>query len=225
MSLVLRKYLAEVLGTLILVFVGGLSIVAAAAADVPNLIVVAFGFGLALLIGLYAFGEVSGGHFNPAVSLAMMLDGRMGLTEMIGYWVAQVAGALLGGLLLLFASDQATVATTATLPVAGVTETFLLELALTTFFVAVILKVTMSETYGGQALTAIPLALVGVHLAIWPLTGSSVNPARTLGSGIVGNELTDVWIYMVAPLVGAAIGWTLYRLTVTGTIEMRVRTE
>jgi aquaporin Z len=219
----MRRYVAELIGTLILVFVGGLAILGGGG----DLVVIAFGFGLALLIGLYAVGEVSGGHFNPAVSLGALLDGRINLTEMIGYWIAQVAGAVIAALLLLWASDQVSVAATTTQvnPAVGVGSAFLLELALTAFFVMVILKVTKSEGYGGQALTVIPLSLVALHLASVPLTGTSVNPARTLGPGIVGSELTDVWIYLLAPLLGAVVGWALYQITTKGTIEMAVDTE
>ena len=84
----LRNYLAELLGTFTLVFIGSLAILAAVATDAPLVITIAFGFGLALLAGLYAFGELSGGHFNPAVSLGMFLSGRLELPTMIGYWIS-----------------------------------------------------------------------------------------------------------------------------------------
>jgi aquaporin Z len=170
---------------------------------------------------------VSGGHFNPAVSLAALLDGRINLTEMIGYWIAQVAGAVVAALMLLWASDQDAVAgtTTRVSPTIGVGSAFLLELVLTAFFVMVILKVTKSYGYSGQALTVIPLSLVALHLASVAFTGTSVNPARTLGPGIVGSQLADVWIYLLAPLIGAVVGWALYQVTTKGTIEMAVDTE
>jgi aquaporin Z len=226
MSMNVRRYLAEILGTMILVFVGGMAILSTkvmSPLETP-LIVIAFGFGLALWIGLYAVGEVSGGHFNPAVSLAMLLDGRLSLSLMIGYWVSQVAGAVLGGLLLLWASSQDAVASTATVVGEGVSvsSAFMLELAMTAFFVMVILKVTKSETFGVQALSAISIALVGIHLAMVPFTGASVNPARTLGSAIIGNTYPDMWLYMVAPLVGAAIGWLIYQVTVFGKVEVSI---
>jgi aquaporin Z len=223
MSEAIRRYIAELIGTLILVFVGGLAILGGGG----DLVVIAFGFGLALLIGLYAVGEVSGGHFNPAVSLAALLDGRINLTEMIGYWIAQVAGAVVAALMLLWASDQDAVAgtTTRVSPTIGVGSAFLLELVLTAFFVMVILKVTKSYGYSGQALTVIPLSLVALHLASVAFTGTSVNPARTLGPGIVGSQLADVWIYLLAPLIGAVVGWALYQVTTKGTIEMAVDTE
>ncbi len=90
----MQKYLAEVLGTFTLVVVGSFAIVSASAGESLGIVSIALGFGLALLIGLYAFAEVSGGHFNPAVSLAMFLDRRLSMEDMIGYWISQVIGAI-----------------------------------------------------------------------------------------------------------------------------------
>ena len=110
----IKKLLAEVLGTYILLLVGGAAILAInGSGAATTLVAIAFGFGLAQLAGLYAFGEVSGGHYNPAVSLAMVLDGRMDPVTMITYWVSQIAGAVLAGLTLLAATSQEAVASTA----------------------------------------------------------------------------------------------------------------
>jgi aquaporin Z len=219
---------AEFLGTFGLLFIGGLGILTATRTGegllVPGgLVVIALGFGLALLVSLYAFGEVSGGHYNPAVSLGALLDGRIGLAAFARYLVAQVAGAAVAGLALLAASSQDAVAGTATVPGAGVSAgtAFLLETLLTAIFVAVILKVTTSGTMGPTAFLAIPLTLVAIHLAAVPLSGASVNPARTLGSAIVGNNYTDVWVYLTAPFLGAVLGWVLYRLVTSGTVDVR----
>jgi aquaporin Z len=205
----LRNYVAELLGTFTLVFVGSLSILAAVATDAPLVITVAFGFGLALLAGLYAFGEISGGHFNPAVSLAMFLSGRLELPAMIGYWVAQFAGAILASLAVLAAFSQDDVAGTVTSASAS-WDAFWLELVLTTIFVAVILQSSRSQRVYGTALLAIPLTLVAIHLAAIPVSGSSVNPARSLGPALVGNEWTDFWIYLTAPLIGGVIGAVIH---------------
>ena len=110
----LQKYLAELLGTFTLVFVGTMGILAARGEVARRNVAIAFAFGLALLAGLYAFADVSGGHFNPGVSLAMFLDKRLDLPHMIGYWLAQLAGAVLGSLCVLIAFDQDAVASTAT---------------------------------------------------------------------------------------------------------------
>jgi aquaporin Z len=206
----LRAYVAELLGAFTLVFVGSLSILAAATLDAPLLLVVALGFGLALLAGLYAFGEISGGHFNPAVSLGMYLSGRLDVRTMIGYWVAQCVGAVAASLAVLVAYSQDDVASTAT-TASATGDAFWLELLLTAVFVAVILQSSRSERVYGTALLAIPLTLVAIHLAAIPVSGSSVNPARTLGPALVGNEWSDFWIYLIAPLGGGAIGAFVHR--------------
>jgi aquaporin Z len=208
-NLPLRNYLAELLGTFTLVFIGSLSILAAVAADAPLTIAVSFGFGLALLAGLYAFAELSGGHFNPAVSLAMFLNGRLDLPTTIGYWISQFAGAILASLAVLAAFSQDDVAGTVT-GASDSWDAFWLELLLTALFVMVILQSSRSQRVYGTALLAIPLTLVAIHLAAIPTSGSSVNPARSLGPALVGNEWGDIWIYLTAPLIGAAIGAAIH---------------
>ena len=115
----MQKYLAELLGTFTLVGVGSFAIVSASAADTLGIVSIALGFGLALLIGLYAFGEVSGGHYNPAVSLAMFLDRRLSLEDMIGYWISQAVGAILASIVVLIAYDDNIVAATTTSSIAS----------------------------------------------------------------------------------------------------------
>jgi aquaporin Z len=214
-----RVYAAELLGTFVLVFGGATAIVGAGRSDIPALIIAPFAFGLALLAGLYAFGEVSGGHFNPAVSLAMFLDKRLSSTDLLGYWVSQFIGAVLAGLVLLLATDKHSVASTATKPSSDGTA-FVVEVAFTAIFVLVILQATRSEGFGSTALLAIPLTLLMIHLAAIPFSGSSVNPARTFGSDLVGNTWTGFWIYVVAPPLGAALGWAIHAGVVTGKLGM-----
>jgi aquaporin Z len=205
--MVINKYLAELIGTFILVFVGSLSIVASGG----DFVVIAFGFGLALMAAIYAVGDVSGGHFNPAVTLAMWLDKRTDTTDLIGYWIGQVVGGALGSVGILIAADKATVAATYTRHTAiGGGSAFLLETVLTAVFVLVILAVTVRAPRGAPM--AISLTLVAIHFAAIPLTGASVNPARTLGPSIIGGVGDGLWVYLLAPLLGAAVAWLLYRL-------------
>lgn len=203
-----RKYVAELLGTFTLVFGGSLAILSAVRAEEPILVPVALGFGLALLAGLYAFAEISGGHYNPAVSLAMFLSGRLESRDLVGYWIAQLAGAVLASLAVLAAFDRDGVAGTVTSVGAGSStwDALWVEVILTAIFVAVILHSSRSERVQGTALLAIPLALVAVHLAAIPISGGSVNPARSFGPALVGGEWGDLWIYFVGPLAGGAIG-------------------
>lgn len=217
-----NKLAAEVLGTYVLVLGGTAAIVSAAAGGAPsNILIVAFAFGLALMAGLYAFGEISGGHYNPAVSLAMTLDGRMDPVSMVGYWVAQVVGATLASLTLLIATNTETVASTMTTFGEGVEawEAFLFEMVFTAIFLAVILKVTTSANSSKTAFLGIGLTLTMIHLVLIPFTGTSVNPARSLGPGIVGGVWADQWVYWIAPMVGAALGWGIYKLVTSGDAE------
>lgn len=220
-----RLLLAELLGTFTLVFVGSISILAAVALDAPLQVGVAFGFGLALLAGLYAFGELSGGHFNPAVSLGMFLARRLSGRDLIGYWIAQLVGGVLAALAVWVAFSRDDVASTATGTANSTAwEGLWLELLLTAIFVAVILQSTRSERVRGSALVAIPLTLVAIHLAAIPFSGASVNPARSFGPALVGGEWGDFWIYVVGPLVGGAIAAILHS-TLYGPYEDVVAVE
>jgi MIP family channel proteins len=205
-----RKLLAELLGTFTLVFGGLLSILAAIALDGPIQVAVALGFGLSLLAGLYAFGEISGGHFNPAVSLAFRLSERLSTHDLIGYWIAQFVGGVLGALAVVIAFSSDDVGLTATQP-SDTWEALWLEFLLTMIFVAVILQSSRSERVYGTALIAIPLTLVAVHLAAIPFSGASVNPARSFASALVGGEWDDLWIYFVGPLAGGAVAAFVHR--------------
>jgi aquaporin Z len=201
-----RKLLAELLGTFTLVYVGSLSILAALAFRAPLQVGVALGFGLALLAGLYAFGELSGGHFNPAVSLGMYLSRRLSGEDLVGYWVAQFAGAILASIAIWISFTRNLVAATVTgTQFSSAWEALWLEFILTAIFVLVILQSTRSERVRGTALLAIPLTLVAIHVAAIPFSGASVNPARSLGPALVGGEWGDFWIYLIGPFVGGAI--------------------
>jgi len=210
----LQKYLAEFFGTFTLVFVGSVAILAVAGGG--GLVTIAFGFGLALLAGLYAFGEVSGGHFNPIVSLAMALDRRLDAKDLVGYLIAQFAGAVLASICVLIAFDQDAVARTATKPnpVTGTGTALFLELLASAIFVIVILQATRSGKFSPTALMAIPLTLAAIHMALVPFSGSSVNTARSFGPALIGSEWTDFWVYVVGPPLGAVLGWFVYSVVV-----------
>jgi aquaporin Z len=216
-----QKYTAEAFGTFILVFVGSLAILGSGG-DSSARVGIAFGFGIALLAGLYAFGEVSGGHFNPIVSLGMFLDRRLSALDTIWYWIAQFVGAICASLVILVTyADRDAVKATATRSSADA-RGFFLELICSAIFVAVILQVTRSDRYGATTLLAIPLTLFVIHIALIPFTGSSVNPARTLGPDLVGaTAWSDIWIYLLAPPAGAIIGWAAHMVSVRGATTLR----
>lgn len=223
-----RKYFAEFVGAAILVFGGSLAIVSVGGrGDAGGVAVIALGFGLSLLMALYALGEISGGHFNPAVTLAAFLDGRINLTDGINYWIAQIAGGVVASLGVYWASNREAVASTATNPAPAVGDgsAFLIELVLTAVFVMVALKVTRSPDLKSGAFLAMPLALVGIYAAAFPLTGASVNPARSIGPAIVGDSAGNLWIYLVATLAGAIVGWIVYQISTRETVAVDVHTE
>jgi aquaporin Z len=214
-----RRYLAELVGTFILVFVGSMTILAAVAMDASVLIVVPFGFGLGLLAAIQAAGHVSGGHFNPAVTVGALLDRRIDATNAAGYIVAQVVGAMAASLVVMILSSQLDVASTANgYPDGTMVQALALEAALTAIFLLVILTVT--KRAANQAAFAIPLTLTVIHFAGIPFSGASVNPARSFGPALVGGVLdASIIVYIIGPLIGAVIGWAIYRALDDGTAD------
>ncbi|MEP6893756.1 MAG: aquaporin, partial [Gaiellaceae bacterium] len=164
-----------------------------------------------LLAGLYAFGEVSGGHFNPAVSLALFLDRRLPAADLVSYWASQIIGAVLASLVILFAFTKQDVANTATVH-SSTKAALVIEIALTAIFVLVILQSSKTSRYSGSALIAIPLTLVAIHFAAVPFSGASVNPARSFAPALVGHVWSGFWVYVVGPLAGAVIGWVIHEV-------------
>jgi len=221
-----QKYLAEVFGTFTLVFVGSLAVVGVFKSPdqgAASQVIIAFAFGLALLAGLYAFAEVSGGHFNPAVSLALFLDRRLAAADLVSYWASQIIGAVLASLVVLLAFTKQDVANTATVH-SSTKVALVLEIALTAIFVLVILQSTKTSRFSGSALISIPLTLVAIHLAAIPFSGSSVNPARSFAPALVGHQWTGFWVYVVGPLAGAVIGWLIHTVVAKGELNVRGET-
>jgi aquaporin Z len=175
---------------------------------------------------VYAIGPISGCHVNPAVSLGFVIAGRMAVTEAIGYWVAQVAGAIAGayGLYAVFTGSPIYSKSVQGLGADGygsaskirldASGAFAVETILTFIFVTVILFATSKVARESMAGLAIGVALVFVHLIGIPLTGTSVNPARSIGPALVvgGTALSQLWLFIVAPLVGGFIAAMVYGL-------------
>jgi aquaporin Z len=215
-----QRYLAELFGTFILVFAGTTSIVASGRLGVSPELIAPFAFGIGLMAALYAFAEVSGGHFNPAVSLGLFLDRRLTFEDLLGYWIFQFAGAILASLLMLIPFSHDLVKGTANVPHGNGSSLFI-EIAFTAIFVLVILQSTKSERYGGSALVAIPLTLLAIHFATIPIDGTSVNPARSLGPALVGAQWTGFWIFVIGPAAGAIIAWIIYAVVIKGDTDLR----
>lgn len=218
----MKKYLAEMVGTMVLVLMGcGSAIFNGGCGTPAQVLMVAVAFGLSVVAMAYTIGGISGCHINPAITLGCMLSGRMKTSEGLMYMVFQVVGALIGSTLLWLLTsniDMAYATTTgANACAAGVSLTggFLAELVFTFVFVLVVLGATDSKVGAGNfAGLAIGLSLVLVHIVCIPITGTSVNPARSIAPALFegGAALSQLWIFIVAPLVGAALSAGVWKL-------------
>ena len=217
----MKKYLCEFIGTLILVLLGCGS--AAIAGSTLGTLGIAFAFGLAIVAIAYSVGRVSGGHVNPAVSLAMLISKKMTIKDFCGYVVAQILGAFAGsGILLLLV--KCTNLTDAGLGANGYGElsavglslvgAIIIEIIATFIFILAILGVTHNEKYSSVAGLVIGLVLTLIHIVVIPLTGTSVNPARSLAPAVLtgGTALAQVWVFIVAPLAGGALAAFVWNL-------------
>ena len=180
------------------------------------LLVVPFAFGLGLMAAIGVAGHASGGHFNPAVTLAALIDGRLDWMNSAGYVIAQLVGALAASLGMRLIGSLDLVSATRNQPgplaeSAFGTElsAFALEVVLTAVFIAVILTVTRKSP--GQAIIVIPLTLVAIHFIGIFTSGASVNPVRSLAPAVVSGNYESLWVYLTGPFVGAILGWGLYR--------------
>lgn len=201
----MRRYVAELIGTYALVFAGTGAIIINEQTGVIGHFGVAATFGLIVLAMIYAFGDLSGAHLNPAVTIGFVVAKRFPLKEAAPYIVAQVGGALLASLTLRFLfPENATLG--ATFPTGSEMQSFILEVLLTYFLMLVILQVAHgSKEVGVMAGIAIG-AVVGLEaLFAGPITGASMNPARSIAPAIVSGELQALWIYITAPAAGALL--------------------
>jgi aquaporin Z len=214
----MKKYILECIGTAVLVLFGcGTAVLTGA-----DIVATSLAFGLSIVAMAYVIGPVSGCHINPAVSLAMLMTKKMNVKEFIGYVVSQVVGAIVGAG-ILYAILKWSSLGVAALGTNGfdaysavglnVYGAILVEVVLTFVFIYVILGVTNDESKGNVAGLVIGLTLTFVHLIGIKLTGTSVNPARSLGPAIfAGAEaLKQVWLFVVAPLVGSALATLTYQ--------------
>ena len=202
---------AEAIGTFALVFAGCGAIIVNAKTDALGHLGVAASFGLVIMVMIYAVGHISGAHFNPAVSLAFALTRHFPWPRVLAYWAAQITGAVAAAALLRSSlGDVANIG--ATVPSGSDGQAFLWEVVLTFFLMFVIMAVaTDTRAVGEAAAIAIGGTVALDALFGGPITGASMNPARSLGPALVAPELTSLWIYLLAPLVGAAGGALAYQ--------------
>jgi aquaporin Z len=227
-----RKVAAELLGTGLLVyFAVGVATLSfgfgtAGSSFAAGVVATALAFGLVLLALAYVLGPISGCHVNPAVTIGAWLSGRIPLAEAAGYWAAQFVGGILGALLLwgtfncspLYSTSKTGLGTNgwgaASHIHINVGGAFLTEVMLTALFVFAVLGATSKIANAATAGIVIGLSLTVVHLIGIPITGTSVNPARSLGPALIvgGSALSQVWLFIVAPLVGGAVAAVLHRV-------------
>ena len=221
-----KRLFAEALGTFWLVFGGcGSAVIAAAFPEVGiGLLGVALAFGLTVLTMAYAVGGISGGHFNPAVSVGLLVGGRFASKDLLPYVIAQLIGAVVAGAALyLIVSGKADFAGVGGFASNGYGEhspggyslasALLIEVVLTFMFLMIILGATSSRVPPGFAPIAIGLALTLIHLISIPVTNTSVNPARSTGMALFadGWALQQLWLFWLAPIVGAVLAGLVYR--------------
>jgi glycerol uptake facilitator-like aquaporin len=205
------RYAAEAAGTATVVLVGTLVAETAPGRHGSDLLLESLGFGLGLLVALAAFGEVSGRQFNPAVSLADALVGRMRWSSLIPSWTAQSAGAFVAVLLLRWFAGPGAVDRAVTRSPDPVIA-FGVETVLAALFVSVVLAVIRAERSRLEGAWTMAATYTAVHLAGLPLSGGSANPARSLAPAVLAGDFTDLWVYLLGPLLGAGIGVAAYRV-------------
>jgi aquaporin Z len=219
----MKKYLAELLGTFVLVFVGTGS--AVVAGKYIGFLGISLAFGLSFLVLVYAIGQISGCHINPAITVAMLLNGKIPAKDAIIYIIVQCIGAIIASALLLAIMtglpgyDLATNNLGANgygadyLGGYSLASGFIIEVVTTFIFLMVIFGATSSKAPAGFAGIAIGLSLAMIHMVSIPITGTSVNPARSLGPALVagGTALSQLWLFIVAPVIGAVIAAVVWK--------------
>ena len=218
----MKKYLAEMVGTMVLVLMGcGSAIFNGGCGSPAQVLMVAMAFGLSVVAMAYTIGGISGCHINPAITLGCMLSGRMKSNEGLMYMLFQVIGAFIGSSILYLLTsniDMAYATTTgANACAAGVSTIggLLAEIAFTCVFVFVVLGTTDAKKGAGNfAGLAIGLSLVLVHIVCIPITGTSVNPARSIAPAVFqgGEALSQLWLFIVGPFIGAALSALIWKM-------------
>jgi MIP family channel proteins len=210
-SALARALVAEAIGTFALVFAGCGAIMVDQKTRQLGHIGVAISFGLVILFGIYAIGHISGAHFNPSVTFAFALSRHFPWSRAVGYWGAQVTGALAAAALLRASlGNRADVG--ATLPSGSQGQAFLWEGLLTFFLMFVIMAVATDTRAVGEAAAIAIGGTVGLDAMFGgPITGASMNPARSIGPALVSGNLHALWLYVVAPIVGASLAALAYQ--------------
>lgn len=220
----MKKYFAEMVGTMVLTLLGCGTAVFVGCGEPAGVAATALAFGLSVIAMAYTIGGISGCHINPAITLGVALSGRMSWKEACGYWIGQLAGGILGAAILYLIvkvtgapgamGEPAGLGANGVANAGGVCGGLLVEIVGTFLFVLVVLGSTDEKRGAGNlAGLAIGLTLVLIHLVCINLTGTSVNPARSIGPAIFagGEALKNVWVFIVGPLAGAALSAVVWK--------------
>ncbi len=210
----MRKYLAELIGTFALVFCGtGAIVINDVTGGAVSHVGIAMTFGLIVMAMIYAFGNISGAHINPAVSIAFAFTDRFEKKNLLGYLIAQLIGAFLASLTLRFLfKDHPHLGST--MPFGSWEQTFILEIILTYFLMIVILFVSQNKSVTHFTGIAVGATVLLEAMFAGPITGASMNPARSIAPAVVSGNYTELWIYIVAPILGAVLAsftWRFFR--------------
>jgi len=211
----IKKYLAEFIGTFVLVLFacGTAAVVGCSSENGTGYLLTALAFGLVIVAMAYSIGNISGCHINPAVSIAMLVSGKLSVKEFIGYLIAQFAGATAGAAALMAIVGKESGLGANALYEGNIALSLLVEVILTFVFVIAILGVTSKKENGAVSGIVIGLTLTLVHILGISFTGTSVNPARSFGPALFvgGDALANVWVFLVAPLIGGVLAALVYK--------------
>ena len=217
----MKKYIAECIGTFVLTLLGCGTAMFLGCDTAAGVVGTAIAFGLTVIAMAYTIGAISGCHINPAITVAVALAGRMSWKDACGYWVGQIVGGIVAGAVLLLLTNVVSapdltggLGTNGVANAGGVGGALLVEFIATFIFVLVVLGATDEKLGAGKpAGLAIGLTLILVHLVCINLTGTSVNPARSIGPALFagGEALANVWVFILAPLAGAALSALVWK--------------
>lgn len=210
----MKKYIAELIGTFALVFCGTAAIVINdVTSGTISHVGIAITFGLIVTVMIYAFGNISGAHINPAVSIAFSVTDRFEKKNLLGYIIAQLLGAFLAsGILKFLFIEHENLG--ATLPNGDWQQSFILEIILTYLLMIVILFVSQNKSVNQFTGLAVGAIVMLEAMFAGPITGASMNPARSISPAIISGNVSELWIYIIAPIIGAILAsltWNLMK--------------
>lgn len=207
----MKKYIAEFIGTFLLVFLGTGSVIVNVQTDGSlGLVGISFAWGLVVAALIYVFGPISGTHINPAVTISLAIGGLMPKKEVLGYLLTQIIGAIVASALLKILFPE-TETMGGTMPSGSVLQSFVLEFIMTFILLLTVLGITAKKETEHLTGLVVGLVIVAIILFAGPISGASINPARSIGPAVVAGNLNNLWLYIVAPILGATSAVLLWK--------------